>query len=511
MLKSKKMLIFMVVLTLLSSLFSTSLLPVEKASAATWNLVWNDEFDGTTLNTSNWVYDIGTGPNSDGWGNNELQYYTNRTQNVAVTGGNLEITALQESYGGRNYTSGRIKTLGKQAWTYGKIEARIKLPTGQGIWPAFWMLGSNFPTTDWPKCGEIDIMEHVNTEGVTHGTIHWDYNGYQYYGGSSTTLDFTQYHIYTIEWNASSIKWFIDGAQFWEANIANSINGTDEFHKPFFILLNLAIGGNWPGSPNSSTILPAKMYVDYVRVYQDGGTTTQVATPTFSPAGGTYSTAQTVSISCATSGATIRYTTDGSTPTASSAVYSSPITVSSTQTIKAYAVKSGLTDSAIAIAAYTISSGSSPTTWYLYNTAVSGATPAGQNMQTANSSVTGWQPIKTVNTTAAYWYAPAETKTYAAGTWNFTLWTNSPGASSNIKVDLYKVNANGGSAVLIGSQTKDINTTGTGNHFSTYTFTTTASTALSNQRLMVKITKTSGADATMAYNTNDFPTRLVTP
>ncbi len=242
-----------------------------------------------------------------------------------------------------------------------------------------------------------------------------------------------------------------------------------------------------------------------------GGTTTQVSTPTFSPAGGTYSTSQTVSISCATSGATIRYTTDGSTPTASSAVYSSPITVSSTQTIKAYAVKSGLTDSAVATAAYTISSGSSPTTWYLYNTAVSGATPAGQNMQTANSSVTGWQPIKTVNTTAAYWYAPAETKTYAAGTWNFTLWTNSPGASSNIKVDLYKVNANGGSAVLIGSQTKDVNTTGTGNHFSTYTFTTAVATALSNQRLMVKITKTSGADATMAYNTNDFATRLVTP
>ena len=504
MLKSKRMFIFMVIVALFTSLLPTGLV----SAAPTWNLVWSDEFDGTTLNTANWVYDIGTG--SGGWGNNELEYYTDRTQNVAVTGGNLEITALKESYGGMGYTSGRIKTLGKQSWTYGKVEARIKLPTGQGIWPAFWMLGSNIGTASWPGCGEIDIMEHVNNESVTHGTMHWDYNGYQYYGGSSPNLDLSQYHTYAIEWDANAIKWFVDGTQYWEGNIANSINGTDEFHKPFFILLNLAVGGNWPGSPNSSTVFPAKMYVDYVRVYQAGGTPTQVAAPTFSPAGGTYATAQTVSISCATSGATIRYTTDGSTPTASSPVYTGPITVSSTKTIKAYAVKSGLTDSPVATAAYTISGGGSPTTWYLYNTAVSGITPAGQNMQTANSGVTGWQPIKIINTTSSYWYAPAETKTYAAGTWTFTLWTNSPGASS-IKVDLYKVNADGSGAVLLGSQTKDISTTGTGNHPTAYTFTTTSGTALSNQRLMVKITKTSGADATMAYNTNDFPTRLVTP
>ena len=280
MLKIKKMFIFMVIITLF-----TSLLPAGLASAApTWNLVWSDEFDGTTLNTANWVYDIGTG--GSGWGNNELQYYTNRTQNVAVTGGNLEITALKESYGGMGYTSGRIKTLGKQSWTYGKIEARIKLPTGQGIWPAFWMLGSNFPTAGWPACGEMDIMEHVNNEGVAHGTMHWDSNGYQYYGGASPNLDFSQYHVYSIEWDANAIKWFVDGAQYWEGNIANNINGTDEFHKPFFILLNLAVGGNWPGSPDGSTAFPAKMYVDYVRVYQVGGTPTPTptTTPTVTPA-----------------------------------------------------------------------------------------------------------------------------------------------------------------------------------------------------------------------------------
>jgi len=498
----------MIIIVVLIALL-TSLLPAGMASAAP-TLVWSDEFDGTTLNTTNWVYDIGTG--SGGWGNNELEYYTNRTQNVAVTGGKLEITALSESYGGKNYTSGRIKTQGKQEWKYGKIEASIKLPTGQGIWPAFWMLGSNITGTVWPACGEIDIMEHVSNEAVTHGTMHWDSNGYQYYGGPGPNLDFSQYHTYAIEWDANSIKWSIDGVQFWEGNIANSINGTDEFHKPFFIILNLAVGGNWPGSPNSTTVFPAKMYVDYVRVYQDGGTTTQVSTPTFSPAGGTYSTAQTVTISSATSGATIRYTTDGSTPTASSPIYTSPITVSSTKTIKAFAVKSGLTNSAVATALYTITiGGGSPSTWYLYNTAVSGVTPAGQNMQTSKSGVTGWQPIKTINTTASYWYAPSETKTYAAGTSTLTLWTNNPGSSSNIKVDLYKVNENGTGAVLIGSQTKDISTTGTGNHPTNYTFTTTTATVLSNQRLMVKLTKTSGVDATIAYNTNDFSTRLVTP
>lgn len=503
MLKSKRLLVLTLVIAML-----VSLIPCMNVSAA-YNLVWQDEFDTGSLNTSNWTCEIGTG--SGGWGNNELEYYTDRSQNVRIENGNLVIQALKESYGGMSYTSARLKTQGKRSWTYGKVEARIKIPTGQGVWPAFWMLGNNISTVSWPACGEIDIMEHVNNEATAHGTIHWDYNGYQYYGGPSPNLDFSQYHVYAIEWNSSSIKWFIDGVQYREANIANNINGTDEFHRPFFILLNLAIGGNWPGSPNSSTPFPATMYVDYVRVYQDGGTSTQVATPTFSPGGGTYSSAQTVTMSCATAGATIRYTTNGTEPTASSTQYTAPITVSSTTTVKAKAFKSGMTDSATASAAYTISTGGGgSTTWYLYNTAVSGVTPAGENMQTANSGVTGWQPLRTVNTTTSYWYTPALTQNIAAGNYTFTLWTNNPGGTTNVKVELYKVSSSGGSAVLLGSQTQNV-LAATGNHATTFTFSNVAAQALSNQRLQIRITKTSGSDVTMCYNTNDFPTRLVTP
>ncbi|NLG84815.1 MAG: glycoside hydrolase family 16 protein [Firmicutes bacterium] len=227
-------------------------------------LVWSDEFNGSSINSSNWSFDIGGG----GWGNNELQYYTDRSENARIENGNLVIEARKESYQGYQYTSARLKTQGKRSFTYGRIEARMKLPMGQGLWPAFWMLGANFPSVGWPKCGEIDIMEHINNETVVHGTIHWDNNGYAYYGGASGYVDVTQYHVYSVEWTPSYIRWFVDGVKFWEANIANSINGTDEFHKPFFIILNLAVGGNWPGAPNSSTVFPARVYVDYVRVYQ---------------------------------------------------------------------------------------------------------------------------------------------------------------------------------------------------------------------------------------------------
>jgi beta-glucanase (GH16 family) len=291
MLKSKKIIsLFMLVFLLLS------LVPAMNVSAA-YNLVWSDEFDGTSLNTSNWAYEVGGG----GWGNNELEYYTNRTNNVAVTGGNLVITAIKESYGGMNYTSGRIKTQGLKDFTYGKIEARMKMSTGQGIWPAFWMLGSNIPTVNWPACGEIDIMEHINNETVVHGTIHWDYNGYTYYGGPSPSIDVTQFHVYSVEWTTTAIKWFVDGTQYWEANIANGINGTDEFQRPFFIILNLAVGGNWPGSPDGSTVFPASMTVDYVRVYQDNGaptpTPTPAATPTPPPAGSNLALGKTMTAS----------------------------------------------------------------------------------------------------------------------------------------------------------------------------------------------------------------------
>lgn len=261
MLRRGKVIALFVIFTLIMSM-----MPPMKANAATWNLVWSDEFNGTSLNTSNWVAETGTG--SGGWGNNELQYYTNRSQNLQVTGGNLVITARKESYGGMQYTSARIKTQGLKSFKYGKIEARIKLPSGQGLWPAFWMLGDNITSVGWPKSGEIDIMERINHEGNVHGTVHWDANGYASYGRASGAVDFSQYHVYSIEWDANYIRWFVDGVQFNEILIQNGTGNTEEFQKPFFILLNMAVGGNWPGAPNSSTPFPSQMLVDYVRVYQ---------------------------------------------------------------------------------------------------------------------------------------------------------------------------------------------------------------------------------------------------
>ncbi|MDF9842555.1 beta-glucanase (GH16 family) [Paenibacillus sp. PastF-1] len=245
-----------------------TLFPAGKAAeaATSWNLVWSDEFNGTSLNTADWTAEIGTG--SSGWGNNELQYYTNRSQNLQVTGGNLVITAQKESYNSSSYTSARIKTQGKKSFTYGKIEARMKLPSGQGIWPAFWMLGSNIDTIGWPKSGEIDIMERVNNNTYVNGTVHWDANGHAEYGKVSGNLDFSQYHVYSVEWDAKYIRWYVDGSLFNEFYIENNTGNTEEFQKPFFLLLNLAVGGNWPGSPNASTAFPAQMLVDYVRVYQ---------------------------------------------------------------------------------------------------------------------------------------------------------------------------------------------------------------------------------------------------
>lgn len=233
--------------------------------AQSWKLIWSDEFDGTTLNTNYWSFEIGTGTN--GWGNNELQYYTSRSNNIKVENGMLVITALQESFGGRNYTSARIKTQGKKSFKYGKIEARMKLPVGKGSWPAFWMLGDNITFLGWPKCGEIDIMEHINNTPDVYGTMHYDYNGHISKGGS-TICDVTEFHNYSIEWDANSIKWFVDGKQYFSNFIVNGINSTEEFHQPFFIILNLAIGGNWPGNPDGSMQFPISMYVDYVRVYE---------------------------------------------------------------------------------------------------------------------------------------------------------------------------------------------------------------------------------------------------
>ncbi|RAJ05177.1 beta-glucanase (GH16 family) [Chitinophaga skermanii] len=234
-----------------------------------YTLVWQDEFDGTSLNTSKWSYE-----NGNLGVNNEKQYY--QTANVAVSGGKLLITARKQTVGGQPYTSGRINTNGKFSTKYGRIEASIKLPAVQGTWPAFWMLGSNIgdPNVGWPKCGEIDIMEQTNTSNTVLGTIHWFNTAYSYYGGNTTTNGVTNFHVYAIEWDASSIRWYVDGVLFHTANILNNINGTEEFHNNFFILLNMAVGGNLPGNTINDAALPCTMEVDYVRVYsitQSGG------------------------------------------------------------------------------------------------------------------------------------------------------------------------------------------------------------------------------------------------
>lgn len=233
-----------------------------------YTLVWNDEFSGTAL-SSDWVFDIGTG--NSGWGNNELQYYTN--QNVRVLQGVLEITAKKEPFNTSQYTSTRIKTQGQKSWKYGRIDIRAAMPQGQGIWPALWMLGDAFSSIGWPHCGEIDIMEMIGGQGnndrTAHGTAHWFNNGHASHTGSKTIPSSTladKFHVYSIVWNAQSITWLLDD------QVYNTLSITDaqfsSFHEPFFFIFNVAVGGNWPGSPNASTNFPQPMYVDYVRVFQ---------------------------------------------------------------------------------------------------------------------------------------------------------------------------------------------------------------------------------------------------
>lgn len=240
-----------------------SLLCGQAALAQDWKLVWQDEFHGSI--GPDWVFETGAG----GWGNNEQQYY--RRENAAVEGDALVITAKREDFGGARYTSARMKTQGKKSFKYGKIEARMSLPGKQGIWPAFWALGSNIGSVGWPASGEIDIMEHINTADVVYGTPHWQgtNGGHAEYGGH-TTASIRDYHLYAVEWDASAIRWFVDGRQFHVLDITNNVGSTEEFHRDFFLLLNVAVGGNWPGFNIDEGALPTKMYVDYVRVYEAG-------------------------------------------------------------------------------------------------------------------------------------------------------------------------------------------------------------------------------------------------
>jgi len=226
--------------------------------------VWSDEFDGTKLNMDWWSYELGAG----GWGNNELQTYTSSSNNSSVGDGKLKIIATN-NYG--NYYSARLVTKGKKEFTYGRIDIRAKLPYGQGIWPALWMLGSNISQLGWPGCGEIDIMENLGQDvKKVYGTVHYNDGGHKYIGGSYTLQGSQgyndQFHIFTIIWQENSITWYVDYHQYFEATSSN-IN-YDAFRLPQFFIFNVAIGGNWPGNPNATTVFPQTMTVDYVRVFQ---------------------------------------------------------------------------------------------------------------------------------------------------------------------------------------------------------------------------------------------------
>jgi len=249
------------------------------APGKAWTLVWSDEFngaDGSTPDPSKWSFVTG----GSGFGNNELETYTDRPVNAHLAKGNLVITALKEQRTGpdgitRDYTSARLQTKGHFDAQYGRIEASIKLPAGAGVWPAFWMLGANVDSVGWPSCGEIDIMENIGKEpGMVHGTLH----GPRYSGEFALTGGYRlrsgqrfsdRFHTFSVEWAPNVIRFYVDG-QLFETQNVDSIPYYKQwaFNHPFFVLLNLAVGGNWPGAPDATTVFPAQMLVDYVRVYK---------------------------------------------------------------------------------------------------------------------------------------------------------------------------------------------------------------------------------------------------
>ncbi|MEC8401463.1 MAG: family 16 glycosylhydrolase [Bacteroidota bacterium] len=235
-------------------------------------LVWSDEFEGTAINLDNWTHELGSG----GWGNNELQSYTAESANSFVQDDNLFIVALQD---GAGYTSARMITRDKQEYAFGRIDIRAVLPYGQGIWPALWMLGANFTEVGWPECGEIDIMELLGHQpNYVHGTAHWGeiIGGGHPNLGAVTYSDFPttfsdEYHVFSLEWNTDTMTWLMNDEPYFqlttEDHVASSGHVTP-FNDPFFFIFNIAVGGNWPGYPDESTLFPQFMAVDYVRVYQ---------------------------------------------------------------------------------------------------------------------------------------------------------------------------------------------------------------------------------------------------
>lgn len=243
-----------------------------QANENRWQLVWSDEFEGPEgqlPSAANWKFDVGTD-----WGNAQLEYDTDRPENVSLDGnGNLAITAIKESFAGSAFTSGRITTQGAFEQAYGRFEARIMLPWGPGIWPAFWLLGSNITSVGWPQCGEIDIMEYRGQQpNIIHGSVH----GPGYSGGQAVTKSFgfidkrfdTGFHVFAVEWTPENIDFYVD-ENLYQRISPEDLTGEWVFDRPFFIILNLAVGGNYVGFPTEQTTFPQKMIVDWVRVYRE--------------------------------------------------------------------------------------------------------------------------------------------------------------------------------------------------------------------------------------------------
>ncbi|MBX3058038.1 MAG: glycoside hydrolase family 16 protein [Anaerolineae bacterium] len=242
--------------------------PTPEWMKAGWTLVWQDEFDGTEIDSTYWTHETG----GNGWGNAEWEYYTNLPTNSFIEDGKLVIQALKEDYGGRPYTSARLITRDKLEVEYGRVEARIQLPFGQGIWPAFWMLGNNIFRKAWPTAGEIDIMEYIGREPNTvYGTVHGP--GYSGGNGIGDSINLGKpvaddFHVFAIEWEPEEIRWYVDEVLYHTVTPTDLPDGaTWVFDHPFYLLLNVAVGGRWPGYPDDTTTFPQQMLVDYVRVY----------------------------------------------------------------------------------------------------------------------------------------------------------------------------------------------------------------------------------------------------
>jgi hypothetical protein len=231
-----------------------------------YTLVWQDEFNGSSVNAENWTFETG-----GNWFNNELQYY--REENAWVADDVLTIEARKENYGGNNYTSARMITQNKKTFKYGRVDIRALLPEGQGLWPALWTLGNDIGSVGWPKCGEMDIMEMIGGSGrekTVYSTLHWDDgNGHASYGLSYTSNGknfHEKYHVFSIIWDETQVRSFVDNYQYFVIDITPP--ALSEFHNEHFFIFNLAVGGIWPGNPDASTVFPQQMKVDYIRVFQ---------------------------------------------------------------------------------------------------------------------------------------------------------------------------------------------------------------------------------------------------